>query len=753
MAGTTAALFLGMSAMSASAQQATATKTASTEKGTTTTAGATELQAVEVTATSGTAGSSSPAVTAKEGTAMVTTTTSSEITEKMIQSWDDFGKRAEPGVNYNDQNKSINVRGLDENNVVTTIDGIRIPYLGVGSARTGDGGGLSTFDFSGLSAIDVVRGADSSIAGSGAMGGLVALTTLSADDLLTEGRNFGFLTKNTYNSANQSITTSNAIAGRVSDTALLIQGSYSNGHETETQGTVGGYGSTRTEANPMDYDQYSLLGKLSQSFDGGHELTLTGETFKYDSTTDAMTSQSKTGNYRPGNYYTGEVAERQRVSLTYDYAAPEKGMWVDKAQAILYWQSVQTEADVNGYRYTSVIGPYVRENSNQIDEFGGKGFVQKDVQIAGYSNNFTVGGELFLTDTTQYSFGIDNCPANAKTSPCSMLHSDQADSPEAKGTTLAIYARDDIALTDQVTLTPGLRFDWYEQKPQETDGYDSSNPAYKGLPADSSGSKLSPSLLGTWKATEDLSFYAQWAQAFTAPTPGQLYLTYGGPGAYVSLGNPDLQAQEGSGYEAGLKYGDQALGGGLSIFNNYYKNFIDAKSLTAAEAAAAGYPLSQYPLGVTRYENIDSVRIYGIEARGNWEFAPHWKTWGSLAWMVGQNQTDNSWLDSVPPLKGIVGVGYSTEEWGSDVLVTAAAVNAQTSSSFNAPAYAVADWTVWWTPKQFKGLRLQGGVFNIFDATYFNALDVPTTVTNTSSNLDFYSEPGRNYRVNLTYQF
>ncbi len=33
------------------------------------------------------------------------------------------------------------------------------------------------------------------------------------------------------------------------------------------------------------------------------------------------------------------------------------------------------------------------------------------------------------------------------------------------------------------------------------------------------GAYVSPSLLGTWKATDKLSFYAQWAQAFTAPTP------------------------------------------------------------------------------------------------------------------------------------------------------------------------------------------------------------------------------------------
>ncbi|WP_165801684.1 TonB-dependent hemoglobin/transferrin/lactoferrin family receptor [Kaistia algarum] len=749
MAGSAILLISALSATAAKAQSGSAAKTAA--EGTETESSAV-LPKIVVTG-SGASASTSPAVSAKEGTAMATTTTAEQINDRFIDSWQSFSNRAEPGVTFSSQTNSINVRGLDQGNVLTTLDGIRIPYLGEGGARTGTNGGLSTFDFGALSTIDVVRGADSSIAGSGAMGGIVALTTLSADDIIREGRNFGFLTKNSYSSANQSFVTSNAIAGRIKDTSVLVQGSYTNGHETETMGTVGGYGTARTEANPMDFDQYSLLGKLSQRFDGGHELTLAAETFKYDSTTDVMTSQSTTGNYRPGDYTGSEVAERQRVSLTYDYKPEEGGGFLDGGQMIAYWQNVQQESGTDAYRTTSVIGPYVRQNTNEIEEYGLKGWGNKKFDVAGYQNSLTFGGEIYLTNTTQYSYGVDSCPANpAPRSTCSQLHTNQADSPDADGTTFAAWVRDDIALNDQLTITPGLRYDWFEQVPQATEGY-SANAAYKGLPAESSGSKLSPSLLGTWQATKDVSFYAQWAQSFTAPTPAQLYLTYGGAGAYVALGNPDLKPQEGSGYEAGVKFGDRELGGGVSLFNNFYKNFIDAKSLTATEAAEAGYPLANYPYGVTRYVNLESVNIYGIEARANWQFAENWKTWGSVAWMVGQDLANGTWLDSVPPVKGIVGLGYFTEDWGTDVLITAAALDAQTSAAYQTPGYAVADWTVWWQPKQVEGLRLQAGVFNIFDEKYWNALDVPTTVTASSSNLDYYSEPGRNYRVNLTYQF
>ncbi|WP_154587752.1 TonB-dependent receptor plug domain-containing protein, partial [Bordetella pertussis] len=57
-----------------------------------------------------------------------------------------------------------NIRGLDENRVVTRIDGIRLPWLDDGAR--GIQGGLNAVDFNTLSRLDVVRGADSSAAGS-----------------------------------------------------------------------------------------------------------------------------------------------------------------------------------------------------------------------------------------------------------------------------------------------------------------------------------------------------------------------------------------------------------------------------------------------------------------------------------------------------------------------------------------------------------------------------------------------------------
>ena len=46
---------------------------------------------------------------------------------------------------------------------------------------------------------------------------------------------------------------------------------------------------------------------------------------------------------------------------------------------------------------------------------------------------------------------------------------------------------------------------------------------------------------------------------------------------------------------------------------------------------------------------------------------------------------------------------------------------------------------------------IQAGLFNVFDEKYWNALDVPDDTA--AIREDYYTEPGRSFRVTLTHQF
>src|SRR5690606_26636169 len=119
---------------------------------------ATLLQRIEVTAKKQASASVADSPTATE-------TTAQDIRERQITNIQDLSNTTEPGVNFSNSTKSINIRGLEDDRVLTTIDGVRIPFM-PDYARSGYGG-VNAFDFSSLATVDIVRGADSSRGGSG----------------------------------------------------------------------------------------------------------------------------------------------------------------------------------------------------------------------------------------------------------------------------------------------------------------------------------------------------------------------------------------------------------------------------------------------------------------------------------------------------------------------------------------------------------------------------------------------------------
>lgn len=733
LAGTTIAIALGAAA-SALAQEATdASPDQATNLSTITVEGASDPQA------------QSP---------LTQTTDRVEIQERMITDFQDFSRRVDAGVNFNTQNNSINIRGLQGDRVLTTLDGIRVPWLA--DPRDSAVGGLNAFDFDSLSAIDITKGTDSSRYGSGALGGVVGLRTLNPEDLIADGKNFGALTKATYDSANESVGANAALAGRYDDTWLMIQGGYKIGHETDNRGDIGGYGLSRTEANPMDFDQGNVLAKIHQYIDGGHRLGLTGEIFNLDEdTTDNM--RSTTAAYEPGSLNTGEEVNRQRVSASYDFISPEGNDWLDAASVVTYWQRQRLNSTTDGFRlpagpvgspYSFPFGVYKRDNLIEQTTYGINGDAAKAVDLGGIEHNFRFGGELYGQKTHQYSWGQDNCPDGPLPpfASCLFLHSNASDMPDVNSVALGLYVEDDIKLMgDRLTLTPGLRFDWYRHSPKSTAAYEE-NPNFDAAYLNSaSDSRFSPKLRAAWQANTELELFAQWSQGFRAPTATELYQNFGAPGSYARIGNPNLETETSNGFEVGANYVSDAYTVSTTVFNNYYRNFIEMVQLVP--------PGGEYPVaGVTGYENLARVQIYGVEFAGEWRFTDEWRTWGSVAWTHGKDTDTDQYLNSVAPLRAIIGLGYAAETWGSDVSLTAVgARNKVSDGGFKAPGYGIVDATAWWEPEQVAGLRVQAGVFNIFDKKYWDAISVPDNTTDEAR--DFYSEPGRSFRISLTKSF
>lgn len=684
-----------------------------------------------------------------------TTTTRAELDRQQIQSLTDLSNRVEAGITFNRANGSINIRGLDGARVLTTIDGIRQTFV---TDNRLDKGTTSAFDFDALSTLDLLRGnSGGATLGGGVLGGALAVRTLDPRDLIRAGRNVGVLAKTGYDSTDRAWFGSSAVAARIQNTYVLLQGSFRDGHETDNKGSLKSIGPTRTAPNPADFTQVGFLGKIHHYIDDVHRFGLTGEYFRREDRIRTRTSAvSLTGNYRPGNHETGDDVERKRVSLTYDYKLP--GGLIDEASANLYWQDTSRNGLTRAYRFTSVVGPFARDNEIEEEAFGFNGHLVKRFETGAATHGVTLGTELRMSTMDQYSKGLDNCrlPYTGPFAACGNLHSNQADTPKVDGRMVGFFIQDEIGLLDnRLRVTPGLRYDWYEEKPQYTASYFSGGARPTTLPPASSDSAWSPrirleyDILKNAPWVKDVTLFAQWSKGFRAPTVGELYATFGAVGTYLRTGNPDLRPETSNGIDVGVKFGDKALGGSLTYFHTNYRNFIDV-----VQTAAPGVnPL--YPFGVTSYRNIARAEIQGFEANGQYAFAPNWLVRGSFSYIRGVNKDADTFLNSIPPVQGIVAVAYGTDVWGAEVSTKLAGkrddVEAGANAGFKAPGYAVFNASAWWRPTKLYDIELQLGVYNIFDRKYFDAVAIPTGAL--AQARDYYSEPGRTVKATLKYQF
>jgi len=694
-----------------------------------------------------------------EDTPLATQTTAETLRKEEINSPSDIS-RVDPSVQYSSTDKGFVIRGMEGNRVTTLVDDIPLPYL-TNSARSGGpstttnaNGGTTAFSFNSLSTMDIMKGADSTRAGSGALGGAVVLRTLEPEDLIKEGRDWGGIAKATYDSSNRSIGGNFAVAKRIDTTSVLFQGSYTRGNETENTGSNGGIGYQRDEANPADLKEYNLLFKARRELDGGQKIGITAEHYDRQLDTDLLTLEGGTTSSRGYRDFVGfEESQRDRVSL--DYQSEDAGGFFDSIRSSLYWQNVKRDAGNDGYRLVNPIGDWYRSNQLEEQSVGIVNTFTKEFETGQFNHTMNIRGNFSYFWAQSYTAGMDGCIAGTYVgATCNSLHADQSEMPDVNGSRLGVTIDDKIRYGDSAwSVTPGLAFDWFDYNPQETSGY-SSNPGYAGVPDGRDGHRFSPKFMVGYDVSPELELFGQWSMAYRAPTVDELYLLYtgqGGPVQYAVVGNPDLKPETGMGVELGANYdaGDTKMR--VVGYYNEYRNFIDSRDIG---------PVGTYT-SYTEYYNRARVRIGGIEVSGSHEFGNGIHVSGSLSYTNAKDQDTNEKLRTVVPFRAIAGLGYSQETWGVDVtgIFGSAMSKSSSATTFNAPGYGIANLTAWWEPEQVEGLRVQAGVYNVFDKRYWDGVayrDLSTTTpsnSNTNQPLAYYSEPGRNFKISITKSF
>jgi hemoglobin/transferrin/lactoferrin receptor protein len=632
--------------------------------------------------------------------------------------------------------ESINIRGLQGNNVLLLVDGIRVPnQFSFGSLSSGRGNFL---DVDGFRKIEVVRGPSSTQYGSDGLAGIVQFQTFNPGDFIQKGADKGGFARTGYSSVDNSSNTTFAYAGKTQDIQGMVLGNIQSGHQLENQGSNYTTGITRTAPNPADYRNWYVLSKAMLRINSASSVGITYESQNVTQNVNNLSDLSRT----VATSTASDTTSRDRISGEYHYRDSANEV-IQAAKVMLYLQ----DASVNqkSYQESAVGGgrPYPWRSRTNTYSQNTQGI------NTSFESNSTATLNQRLTYGLDWSSAEISSQINAAGNGASITPA-----PSSKYDLGGAFLQSEMVFGD-LTLIPAIRYDSYSIQPQT------------GLTSSNSGSATSPALGAVWNWATAFRPFINWGRAFGAPTPDQALATHAnsGPGSnYRVIANPNLKPQTGNGIELGSRGMLGAWRYQVSAYANHYDQFI-------AQVTTQGSLLNPVNPAILQYQNLNSVSIRGWDIRTDWAFAERWQANAAMAYSNGQ-QTQNGVtapLNTIQPLRAVLGMRYDAIEWGAFANLVwnqgkaASNVNFNsntggTANQFLTPASTVLNLTAYWKP--IKQVTLNFNLNNAFNSTYWNWAGVQGSVTTVSSPMynaaaaqQSATAAPRNAQISLRYDF
>lgn len=637
------------------------------------------------------------------------------------------------------------IRGLDGNRVRIQTDGIAVPEaFAIGSFSNAN---RNFVDLDTLKAVEIVRGPASSLYGSDALGGLVSFVTKDPEDYLEDGQGRHVGLKFGYQGDNTGLFAGATTAFGGERWSGLVAASARKGRETDNAGGDDSAGAARTAPNPQDTRGKSLLAKLVYAPDGNQRFRLTLEGNEDAADTDVQSSVNATTLSLAGE----DHQTRARLAFAHELDA------LDTAFAdAMDWQLYRQDSETTQYTFEDRAGNQRREREFNFDQrvLGAMLTAHKDFDTGAARHALTWGLDLARTEFRQKRDGRAINLATGASTPVVMPDVFPVrDFPVSRTTTVAAFVQDEVSLADgRLRLVPGLRVDHYELDPQSDPIFSEDNPGV--ALADVSETSVSPKLGLVWDFADRWSLFAGYARGFRSPPYSDVNLGFTNFAfGYTAIPNPGLEPETSDGFEAGLRYAGAALWFDASVYRNDYRDFIESLRFVG---------FNDQGLMVFQSQNVDEARIRGAELKAGLDFGAlsesldGWRARAAFSWQRGDDRVANEPLRSVDPARAVLGLGYEREAWGIELVGTFArrkdrlAELSPGQPAFAPPGYGVFDLLA--HVELAPGARLNLGLFNLGDRTYWDWADVPG-VAASSAVLDRYTRPGRHVAASLSFEW
>mgnify|MGYP001292350478 FL=1 len=645
-------------------------------------------------------------------------------------------------------NEGISIRGLGGKRVNMLIDGARVP-----DAYTGYGRDVVEIDL--LKRVEVLKGPSSALYGSDGLAGAVAYTTKDPSDYL-DGKQFHVSSGARYDSSSDRNKFSVLAAGAYGDIEAMVQVvdhslSERNLHDNVTM-----------SPNGFDGEQESLFTKLKYNLNDSISFTLTADEQNWSGDWNVATDVGMS--FFPAIVNTSsslgqDRGFRDRYSLDIDLEV--NSIFAERASVKFYSQTTEQSQMTTKEKQTFGRGPQFGPTS-MATEISNYHFNQ---EVTGMSAQLSNTFNTILGHEHDLVYGFENESIETQR-PRSKLNIDAMSGvttsifgadrfpnktfPDTEVKRIGIFVNDRINITDRATFVLGLRYDSYDLEPTPDALFNNSNVSRYDL-ANIDDSAISSKIGLMYDLSDGLSAYMQYAEGFRSPDYESANLTFTNFAYYYSVApNPDLDSEESSGYEVGLRGNIDNHQFSLAAYETDYENFID----TAVTGAT--------PQGIVVYQyvNLNDAEIKGIEASYQTAISDN------LLFKLGANRTfgtsDGEKLINISPSKAVLSLAWKSSNEKIKVnslssLVASSPSNLPPSCGRSGCNDLVelggrVTHDIFGSYQVTPDILLKFGISNITDKKYWNWTTVSGKTIN-DPNLEMFVEPGREFNAEVKYIF
>lgn len=653
-----------------------------------------------------------------------------------------------PNVDIRGGSRSIaqkpNIRGLSDNRVVQVIDGVRQNF---DLAHRGS----YFLPMSLIQEIEVIKGPSSSLWGSGALGGVVAMRTPNALDLLKNNDKFGVKIRQGYQTANNLSEREVSVFAANDKFDVLISGFYNNADNLRT-----GKGN---KLNNTAYKQFGGLAKFGWQINDANRVELSHRETRFKQT---APSNNEVENELTNEQITDQIREFHKPNNgSPPKAKPSQEEFYSGVKtrfgsvSYLTDQQIPDQSTVFNY-YLTPDNPYL---NTHIALYNNKTIEKEQRKVSGVKDqtklttrgiNLRNSSELshisfvygvdYMRDKIRTERGTNNTDAKFRAEPYN-----------ANSNTTGVYLIAHIPLFgEKLLISPSVRYDHYDTS--------SKTVKYKD-------NHLSPATKLTWIVTNWLDFTAKYNEAFRAPSMQERFVSGAHFGASLIGGldtinrfvaNPNLRPETAKNKEitANLHFDSLFKQGDkfkieATYFRNDVKDFINLKIFNDANtnknaSASANGALLPLPTK-SQYQNITNARLSGIELQAQYqtERLTLFTNYGSTK---GKDKDSGEALSNIAASKIGVGVNYALVKdkftVGATVTHYAAQRRVPKDHGVTYPSYILTDLRATYAPLkgEWKNLRLDFALENLFDRKYQPAFSL-------------MEGTGRNAKISAVYSF